>query len=360
MLNALNRWALRNISRDGLDYLVSNTMTRFNRRLNPFLWTYDLKALVVAVKDEAQGVKTVTLLPNQHWQAMTAGQHVELTLEVDGTRISRYYSLSPMTNGQFTITVKRVAKGKLSNWLHQHLKVGMEVGLNHPQGRFCYQQQDKLLFICAGSGITPCYSIISALQATSARPDIQLYAQFSRTEDVIFADALKTWQQQGMSVNVALTRNSSGCQPPVTEANFDTLFPDFQQRDIYLCGPQGFMDRIIILLKNRGYDLTRLHCERFVAQDYRLAAPADFQAENAEIYFQHLNRRVQLTAADTGKSLLQVAESHGLNIESGCRQGMCGTCKLTLKAGQVAGNSLGSAVYLCTAFPASARVVLDA
>ncbi len=362
MLNKVNQWALQRVGRDWLDYLASNTMTQFNRRLNPFIWTYDLKAVVVAVKDEATGVKTITLMPNQHWRTMTAGQHIELTIDIDGVPVSRYYSLSPLVDGQFTITVKRVESGELSPWLYQHLQVGMEVKLNHPQGNFCYQQQEKLLFICAGSGITPCYSMISALQQTATCPDIQLYAQFSRSEDIIFAEQLHNWQQV-MRVDVALTRpeqRSSDYQTPISDANFTTLFPDFQQRDIYLCGPQGFMDKVITLLKNNGYDLSRLHGERFVAQDYRAAAATDFDISEAEIYFQHLNIRLQLTPADAGKSLMQVAESHGVNIESGCRQGMCGTCKLTLKEGLVTGNSLGSAVYLCTAFPASAKLVLDA
>ena len=58
--------------------------------------------------------------------------------------------------------------------------------------------------------------------------------------------------------------------------------------------------------------------------------------------------------------VMQIAERHQVHIETGCRQGMCGTCKLTLRQGEVSGNTLGNAVYLCTAFPASNKLVLDA
>lgn len=358
----MNQWALRHIDREWLDYVASNTMTDFNRWLNPFLWTYDLKALVVAIKDEAQGVKTITLLPNQHWRTMTAGQHIEVTVDINGVPVSRYYSLSPLVHGQFTITVKRQASGKLSSWLHEHLRVGMELKLNHPQGNFSYQQQNKLLFIAAGSGITPCYSMISALRQAANCPDIALYAQFSRVEDIIFADSFNQWQEQGVRVDIALSQDKAlnTSQSLITEANFADLYPDFLERDIYLCGPQGFMDKVVSLLQNLGYDLNKLHSERFVAHDYHAAVPSDFDISQAEIYFQHLNIRLPLSKADEGKSLMQIAECHGVSIESGCRQGMCGTCKLTLKEGQVTGNRLGSAVYLCTAFPASEKVVLDA
>ena len=58
------------------------------------------------------------------------------------------------------------------------------------------------------------------------------------------------------------------------------------------------------------------------------------------------------------KSLLQLAHERGIALESGCEQGSCGTCKLTLHEGAVSGNTLGRAVYLCTAYPASRTLVL--
>ena len=68
-LNAASRWALDRVGHDRVDYLVSNTMTEFNRKVMPFLWTYELKAVVEQVLNEATDVKTFVLRPNQHWLA---------------------------------------------------------------------------------------------------------------------------------------------------------------------------------------------------------------------------------------------------------------------------------------------------
>ena len=71
-----------------------------------------------------------------------------------------------------------------------------------------------------------------------------------------------------------------------------------------------------------------------------------------------MNARITLTAADQGKTLLQVALDHGVELEHGCGKGACGTCKLVVHDGQACGNVLGKTVYLCTAYPASRELVL--
>lgn len=366
VLSRLNRWALKHIGRDWLDYVASNTMTDFNRRWNSFIWTYDLQAIVVSIQDEAPDVKTITLMPNQLWRGMEPGQYITLNVSLDGEAVSRCYSLSPMEDDCFTITVKRVKGGKLSNWVHEQLKPGMVLRIGQPQGHFCYRQQSKILFISAGAGITPCYSMLKSLLGYHIRPDLAMYAQFSTAQDVIFKDTLQRWRSEGLALTTALSRptqadKASGAFAPTLDvSNIDTLLPDFRERDIYLCGPQGFMDKVIQILKEKGYDLGKLDSERFVAHEIHALTPDDFKTAQAEIYFRHLDRRIQLTEADQGLSLMQIAEQHGVPVETGCRQGMCGTCKLTLREGDVVGNMLGNAVYLCTAFPASNKLVLDA
>ncbi|MGE5453277.1 MAG: flavin reductase family protein [Acidobacteriota bacterium] len=357
-LNAVNRWAIGRLGRQWVDYIASNTMTEFNRRHNDFIWTYELKALIVDIQDEADGVKTFTLLPNQHWKHMKAGQHIEVTACIDGQNVSRYYSLSSMSRGRVAITVKRVQGGALSTWLHEHARVGMALNIHHPEGQFVYRGQSKLLFICAGSGITPCHSMIAACEKLDHTPDIALYAQFSHARDTIFRGALARWKNE-FDVRVAYTQEAHQPGKLLHAASLREQYPDLDERDVYLCGPQGFMDHVVSMLKREGFDLARLHGERFVMQDLKEAPGADFDSVGAEVYFQHIDAHISLTAEDKGKTLMEIAESRDLHLEVGCRQGMCGTCKLTLKSGHASGNVLGQAVYLCSAYPASRRLVLD-
>jgi ferredoxin-NADP reductase len=357
-LAPLNRWALERVDREWVDYVVSNTMTDFNRRLNGFIWTYDLKAQVLEVIDEAPGVKTFVLRPNQHWRGMKAGQYIELDLAIDGELHRRHYSPTALNRGRIAITVKAVQGGKVSTWMHTHLRAGMQVNMGFPQGRFCHDGQDKLLFLCAGSGITPCRSIVSELltRPEGERPAIQFIAQFREAGDVIFKDSLQRWSAAGVDTSAALTAEGGRMDAQA----LSRLCPDLQDRDIYLCGPAGFMTQMLADLRALHVDMARVHTERFVSAQSVEQASGDFQVAGSEIFFQHLNASITLTPKDQGKSMLDVAKAHGVNVESGCCQGMCGTCRLTVREGHASGNVLGKVVYLCTAFPASQRIVLDA
>jgi ferredoxin-NADP reductase len=370
-LAAPNRWALEAIGRDRVDYLVSNTMTELNRKLNGFVWTYELKAQVVRVIDEAPGVKTYVVRPNQHWRGFKAGQHVEVSLNIDGEVVPRHYSISPLPNGRFSFTVKRVEGGKASGWIHQHLRAGTVLKIGHAQGRFCrdVNSSGKALYLVAGSGITPCHSMVNDLlrKAPAQAQDLQVITQFKSGAEVIFAQTLQRWAQAGVKVHTAFSQGSATGQslPGVSSsARLDANMlvaqcPDIASREVYLCGPDGFMQAMMGHLQALGVDAKRIHTERFSFASDAASPDANFQAEGAEVYFQHLDTRVTLTAADQGKTLLQIAQDHGVPVESGCCQGMCGTCRLVAHEGQVSGNALGKVVYLCTAYPASRSLVLD-
>jgi ferredoxin-NADP reductase len=361
VLRHANTWALQTIGRDWIDYIASNTMTDVNRGLNDFIWTYDLKALVTQITPQTDDVVTIHLLPNQHWRAYQAGQYVQITAEINGQTYHRSYSLSPMQpDGTFSITVKKVNDGVVSTWLNSQLSVGQSLKLALPQGDFVYKQQAKVLFIAAGSGITPCYSMVSDLLQQQTTVDMQVYAQFSQASDVIFAQELAQWPKQGVAVQLAFSQHMPSPSPVLNAQNLLTQYPDLLERDVYLCGPTGFMDNMIAALVAANFNLAKLHCERFTAVTADYQGKLDFSVIQPSIYFKHVNQHIQLSTEDEGKTLLQVAHQYGVNLESGCAKGMCGSCKLTLKEGKVSGNQLGQAVYLCTSYPDSAHIVLDA
>ncbi len=218
------------------------------------------------------------------------------------------------------------------------------------------------MLLCAGSGITPGHAIVQDVLTRPAaqRPDLQVIAQFRTPDDVIFKRALQqTWPHAGVKVHVALSAGQ-GSGERLNRQQLQQHCPDIQAREIFLCGPAGFMAAMLAELRALGVDMARVHTERFSTAPAFTPASGDFQVAGAEVYFQHLDQTLTLTPQDQGKTLLELADQHGLPLESGCCQGMCGTCRLTLHEGQVHGNVLGKVVYLCTAYPASQRVVLDA
>lgn len=87
------------------------------------------------------------------------GQHLTVTLEIDGREVDRCYTISspPSRPLVAAITVKRVPGGVASNWLHDHLAPGHALRARGPLGTFSPVRHPagKYLFLSGGSGITP-------------------------------------------------------------------------------------------------------------------------------------------------------------------------------------------------------------
>lgn len=370
-LNArLHHAALRLIGRDRLEYLCSNTMTTVNRRLSPFFWTYALQGLVLRRRQDTAQVTSFEILPNQHWRQPLAGQYVEVTLP--GLSESRAYSISAVTGDTFWITVKKQPGGAVSPQLHQQLVPGKRVGLKGPFGTFIYRGQSKVLIIFAGTGITPCYALIQALLALpqAQRPSLQIYGQFSRPEDTLFATDLAQWQARSSQptqssadfhCEVAYSQApEAGLYPPRSAAEvLDRLKPsELNTYHIYLCGPEGFKQNYLEALQARQFPLEQLHVEHFQPVTTAFAPQWKAGTDLPEVIFSPYQTRIQMQPEDRHKTLLELGLAHGLNLEKGCRKGYCGSCKLVLHQGEVQGQTQGKAVYVCQAYAHSARVVL--
>ncbi|MCU1724823.1 NO-inducible flavohemoprotein [Pseudomonas sp. 5P_5.1_Bac1] len=92
------------------------------------------------------------------------GQYIGLQLFIGGAEQRRNYSLSSLGDGRlYRISVKREAGGKVSNYLHDQLKVGDSINLFPPAGDFVLAASDKpLVLISGGVGITPTLAMLDA------------------------------------------------------------------------------------------------------------------------------------------------------------------------------------------------------
>src|SRR4051794_21050970 len=82
-----------------------------------------LRARIVATHDETAETRTLTLRPSREWRRKARprpGQHVRVSLAIEGRRHTRTYSISSAPgrrNGSFTITVKATPGGLVSRHL---------------------------------------------------------------------------------------------------------------------------------------------------------------------------------------------------------------------------------------------------
>lgn len=294
--------------------------------VRPLAATHVLKARVEAVRDEAPGVRTLTLRPGRGWQTHRAGQHVSVGLAIDGRLATRTFSISSSPerrDGCVEITVKE--QGRVSRALVRDVVAGTVVTLGQPQGEFTIEDGVRPLFITAGSGVTPIASIVRTAALRGAMPDA-VHVHYARTAgDAIFGAELRRIAHDHPSyrlieIATATDRRRFGGD------RLDELVPDWRERDAWACGPQSLLDAATAAFAGAGRaDALRL--ERFRAP----IAPLP-DARGGLVQFG--KSRVAATA-DGHTPLLGVAERAGLAPPHGCRMGICHTCDATMISGCV-------------------------
>lgn len=298
------------------------------------LWSpRKLQARVVAIRQETADAKTYVLKPARRWKGFQAGMHLQIGVEARGVSLSRYYSVSSSVQqfereGTFSITVKRIPQGRMSNWLFDHLQPEDIVRISQASGEFTLEQTqaDKLLFLAAGSGITPMMSMLSTHLPQAPERDFQLLYYCCNPDEVIFAQALQALADQYPNFRLDVVHTDT--DGLINEQQLASRCADAAAREVFLCGPGGFMQVARELLEAQGVDGSRIHQESF---GVRIDVNATEQL-GARVLFSKAGVEAE---ADGGQTILMLAESAGLKPKYGCRTGICHECKCVKKSGAV-------------------------
>lgn len=296
--------------------------------INP-LWGEQLCARVTAITRPGPDAVTLTLMPGHGWHAPRPGQYVRLGVDIGGVRHWRCYSVcSAVEPGvrAFSVTIGRVDGGRVSGWLQDGLAVGDVIAVDLPQGDFVLPEGElpPLLFISAGTGITPMMSMLRTLRARGEYADVVHLHYAPDAERCLFADELANYDGRGgMRVHRLFTRAGDG---HFSAAQLERFCHDWRQREVYVCGPVGLM--AAVREHWQASDLAaRLHEESFQPPRVEVEGGA-----GGRVRFWQAGREVD-GAGD--KPLLEVAEEAGLLPEHGCRMGICQGCLVTLREGRV-------------------------
>lgn len=282
------------------------------------------------------------------------GQFVTLELEIDGEQVFRSYTISssPSVPYSFSITVKRVPGGLVSNWLHDNLAVGSELPVHGPAGIFNSIDfpSDKVLYLSGGVGITPVMSMARWSFDTNADVDM-VFIHSSRTpNDIIYRRELEAMSSRVSNFNLHLISERVesgqawyGYRGFLDKARLDLIAPDFLEREIFCCGPTPYMNAVKRMLNEAGFDMEHYHEESFGAtpEELEIQAVQDSEAAIEEAEAIPAADMVQVAFPEHGKSV-QVAPGEtihtaaaklGLHIPKACGMGICGTCKVLVKEG---------------------------
>ena len=297
--------------------------------LNP-LWTArELRGQIVEVRPETADSASVTIKPGWGFSGdYRPGQYVGIGLRIDGRWHWRSYSLTSVPQRQdknITVTVKATPEGFLSTHLVNGVRSGTVVRLAAPRGDFALPDPPPptMLFISAGSGITPLMAMLRSLSARRQSADIVHLHSAPSADAVIFHDELRELEaaQAGYRLHLQLTRQDG----KLDFNEIDTMVPDWRQRPTWACGPTPMLDAVQAVWDAAGLS-DELHTERFTI------ARTDKGGEGGTVTFEISDKTIEI---DGATSLLEAGEKVGIQMPFGCRMGICQTCVLPLEAGHV-------------------------
>jgi ferredoxin-NADP reductase len=299
--------------------------------LNPLWSTREMRGRVERVERETPNAVTVTIKPGWEWQGHLPGQYLRLGIEVDGIHHWRAYSLTSdprRADGRISITPKLVEGGKVSPFLFSRVRPGAIVRLGGVEGTFVLPDPPpkRLLFITAGSGITPVMSMLRSIASGGQLEDVVHVHCAHTAEEVIFARELRELDrsQPGYRLHVRAT----GEHGRVTPGQLDGLCPDWATREAFVCGPSGLIEEMADRWSREG-DPTKMHVERFQPEG---RVGDGERGSGGHIRFCSSNVEAM---SDGEQPILHAGESAGATLPFGCRMGICHTCVGRLRSGQV-------------------------
>ncbi|MCW7468761.1 ferredoxin reductase [Leptospira kanakyensis] len=306
--------------------------------INPRFSVTAIKAKVVAVREETADAKTIVLKPNWLWKGFRSGQHVPVTVEIAGRRVTRFYSLSSRPDDKLlSITVKRQKGGLVSNFINTNIKKGDVLELGEATGEFVLPKTlpSKFLFLAGGSGITPIHSILKQLEANQFKGKATLLYFVRSFEDIILRSSLEEiakstgWLEiKYIFSDVPKEGYDSGF---LTKEILQKYAEDLKSYSVYVCGPAPMQTKALSLLEGN-----EIKSELFL-----LPGQTSLKVKKTgtvDVFLSLSHKTIQVKGE---RSLLEELEDQGIYPQSGCRMGICHTCVCKKAVGSVTDLSNG-------------------
>ncbi|MGL6234389.1 MAG: FAD-binding oxidoreductase [Segniliparus sp.] len=296
---------------------------------------FNAQAKVVSAREEADGqARCFRIAKPRGWDhvAWRPGAFVSVRVPVGGEALVRQYSLvhDSDSSDHFEICVKRVAGGRASNYLNDALREGKRITLVGPPtsgGPFVMDSiPQQLAFIAGGVGITPIISMLRAVVREAPDADaVLLY--FNHDERAVIFD--REIRELAKSARIRVERFTTGpsarggstTQGRLCAELLAREIDDLARRDVYVCAPPGMVDLARKLCADSGVPEHRFHTESFAPPV--LQRPAGRADQRHTVRFQRSGSEIEVDGQTT---LLEAARAAGVDVPTGCEQGLCRAC----------------------------------
>lgn len=268
--------------------------------------------------------------------------------------LTRCYSLSDAPNAEgYRVSIKRVSApagaalpaGRGSNYFHDHVQVGTSLDVLAPSGQFYIDESSApVVLIGGGIGITPMLSMLNWALANQADREVWLFYAVRDSSELVMHAYLKGLAKQHPNFKVRFCFSAPGpadllsedCREGRIDVSLLRTELPLKPYHFYICGPTPMMESLVSALEAWGVPEPRIHFEAFgPASVKRAAKGSGAPAPGEKVSVSFAKTGTQHDWDSTSPSLLDFAEARGVQVESSCRSGNCGSCQTRLRSGEV-------------------------
>ncbi|RZL82908.1 MAG: oxidoreductase [Rhodococcus sp. (in: high G+C Gram-positive bacteria)] len=310
---------------------------------------------VAEIVEETPDIKSFRLVrtDGSPFDPYPAGAHIDI---LGPTEVLTQYSLCspPHESDSYVVAIKREdgPRGG-SAALHDRVTLGSELQISRPRTLLTLAEEaDRHILVAAGIGLTPMLSLAFALHRQGQPFDLHYFAR--ARGQAAFVELLEASEfHRDVQLHFGLTRDDqlSALEKILADASAAT--------HVYTCGPEGFMTRVRELAEPAvGEDA--VHFEHFEA-----AAPVSTGEDTA---FELELDTGEVFEVPAGESIAEVLEKNDIEIDTSCREGICGTCVLDVLGGEPdhrdncltkSERKAGDRIAACVSRARSGRLVVE-
>ncbi|MBS1694200.1 MAG: oxidoreductase [Actinobacteria bacterium] len=324
-------------------------------RIGPGGDDVSLDLVVTAAEPVAKGVVRLTLSQRDGGQLppWTPGAHIDLHFTSGGVTRVRQYSLCGdiADRRQWQVAVLLVAAGRGgSAHIHETFAEGRSVRVTGPRNNFPLVAAPSYLFVAGGIGITPILPMIAWAESTGT-PWRLVYCGRS-ADSMAYLDEVAALGADRVRIQPSDTMGRADLGTLIGQADSTTA--------VYCCGPESMVGEVERAGETRPSGM--VHVERFARREGMVdRADTAFEVEFA--------KSGVLVTVPADRSILEVAEDAGIDIDSSCQEGVCGTCETAVLSGvpdhrddvlSPGERGACTTIIVCVSRSCSARLVLDA
>lgn len=275
--------------------------------------------------------------------AYTPGQYLDFAIQIEGKEVRRSYSICSDVNESLAIGVKQIEDGYASKYLNENAKAGDEIEVGFPAGKFIIPEVEGQFFALAGgSGITPILALSKLINRTEGST-LNLFYGNRTDQTIMFKDELEALSKDRVNLtHIFSDQEKEGyLNGMLTEEMVTRIIKDnldlLKSKGFYICGPEQVILNAQNVLKKFGVSDDKIHFELFTTpvtmeSATKETSPSDFNGISKVTVI--LDDEVEkFDLATDGDTVLEEAESYGMEPPYSCRGAICCSCKAKVLEG---------------------------